>query len=62
VKRGEDHSPTLGTMNDLGVLGPEHPHTVESLNHLVRLYESWSKPEEAAKWRARLPHRESTLE
>ncbi len=36
-------------------LGPEHPHTSDSLNELVRLYESWGKPEEAQKWRAILP-------
>ncbi len=35
-------------------LGPEHPHTVDSLNQLVDLYESWNKPDEAAKWRAKL--------
>jgi len=33
-------------------LGPEHRDTVESLNQLVSLYESWPKPDEAAKWRA----------
>jgi len=36
-------------------LGPEHPHTVKSLNELVTLYESWNKPDEATKWRAKLP-------
>jgi len=36
-------------------LGPEHPHTVESLKQLVALYESWPKPDEAARWRAKLP-------
>ena len=35
-------------------LGPEHPHTVESLRELVNLYESWGKPDEAAKWRTPL--------
>ena len=35
-------------------LGPEHPHTVESLKQLVTLYESWNKPDEAARWRANL--------
>jgi hypothetical protein len=35
--------------------GPEHPHTIDSLKQLVTLYESWPKPAEAAKWRARLP-------
>jgi len=36
-------------------LGPEHPHTVGSLRELVRLYESWPQPDEAAKWQAKLP-------
>jgi hypothetical protein len=35
-------------------LGPEHPHTSDSLNELVRLYESWGKPELAEQWRAKL--------
>lgn len=35
-------------------LGPEHPHTLDSLKQLVTLYESWNKPDEAAKWRAKL--------
>jgi len=36
-------------------LGPDHPHTTDSLRELVRLYEVWNKPGEAAKWRAKLP-------
>ncbi len=36
------------------VLGSRHPHTIASAHELVRLYESWDKPEEAARWRARL--------
>jgi len=43
-------------------LGSDHPHTIKSLNQLVRLYESWSKPEEAAKWRAKLPRKEDAQE
>jgi tetratricopeptide (TPR) repeat protein len=43
-------------------LGPEHPHTLESLKQLVTLYESWPKPAEAAKWRAKLPRKEDTRE
>ncbi len=38
-------------------LGPKHPHTIDSLRELVRLYESWDKPDEAATWRAKLPQR-----
>jgi tetratricopeptide (TPR) repeat protein len=36
-------------------LGPQHPHTVDSLRQLVTLHEAWSKPEEAEKWRVKLP-------
>ena len=36
-------------------LGPGHPDTIESLKQLVTLYESWGKPDEAKKWRAKLP-------
>ena len=36
-------------------LGPKHPRTIDSLRELVRLYEAWDKPDEAAKWRAKLP-------
>ena len=35
-------------------LGPEHPHTIESLKQLVNLYETSDNPDEATKWRARL--------
>ncbi|MBN1510320.1 MAG: serine/threonine protein kinase [Sedimentisphaerales bacterium] len=35
-------------------LGPNHPHTIDSLKQLVTLCESWPKPDEAAKWRAKL--------
>jgi eukaryotic-like serine/threonine-protein kinase len=31
-------------------LGPDHPHTLDSLRELVHLYESWDKPQEAAQW------------
>ena len=43
-------------------LGPEHPHTVESLRELIRLHESWNKPDEAAKWRAKLAEMKTTEE
>ena len=38
-------------------LDPEHPHTIEWLKQLVNLYESWGRPDEAAKWRAKRPGR-----
>ena len=40
-------------------LGPDHPHTIDSLRELVNLYESWPKPNEAEKWRAKLPQTEA---
>jgi hypothetical protein len=33
-------------------LGDNHPHTQQSMNNLIDLYEAWNKPEEAEKWRA----------
>jgi len=33
----------------------KHPHTLESMNNLIELYEVWNKIEEAEKWRAKLP-------
>jgi tetratricopeptide (TPR) repeat protein len=43
-------------------LGPEHPHTLESLNNLIELYEAWEKPERAEEWRAKLPQTEALKE
>jgi len=43
-------------------LGPDHPHTIESLGELLNLYESWNKPDEADKWRAKLPRVEDVEE
>ncbi|NRA97968.1 MAG: tetratricopeptide repeat protein, partial [Planctomycetes bacterium] len=37
------------------VLGAKHPSVVTSIRYLVDLYERWGKPEEAAKWKAKLP-------
>ena len=39
-------------------LGEEHPHTLESWNKLIELYEAWGKPEKAEEWRAKLPRQE----
>ncbi|MFC1634823.1 tetratricopeptide repeat protein [Planctomycetota bacterium] len=36
------------------ILGDTHPHTIESLNNLIDLYEDWNKPEKAEEWRAKL--------
>jgi serine/threonine-protein kinase len=37
------------------VLGDAHPQTRGSLNRLIRFYEAWGKPEQAARYRALLP-------
>jgi hypothetical protein len=39
-------------------LGDTHPHTLESWNNLIELYEAWGKPEKANQWRAQLPQRD----
>jgi hypothetical protein len=31
---------------------------LESLSHLIALYEAWGKPEKAEEWRAKLPQTE----
>ena len=36
--------------------GPEHSSTINILNKLVNLYESWNKPEKAEEWREKLPN------
>jgi serine/threonine protein kinase/tetratricopeptide (TPR) repeat protein len=36
-------------------LGDTHPHTIESWNNLIDLYEAWNKLEQAEKWRSKLP-------
>ena len=35
-------------------LGDTHPHTIQSLNNLIDLYEAWNKPEKAEEWRAKM--------
>jgi len=35
-------------------LGDKHPHTLQSLNNLIDLYESWNKPEKAEQWRGQM--------
>jgi hypothetical protein len=34
-------------------LGGKHPHTLESINNLIELYEAWDKPEQAQQWQAK---------
>jgi hypothetical protein len=36
-------------------LGDKHPHTIESIKSLIALYEACNKPEQAKKWREKLP-------
>ena len=36
-------------------LGPDHARTRQNTGRLVRLYEAWGRPDEAARWSARLP-------
>jgi len=36
-------------------LGDTHPHTLESLKNLIDLYEAWNRPDEAERWRAKVP-------
>ena len=40
-------------------LGDKHPHTQESMNNLIELYEAWDKQEEADKWREKLRQTEA---
>ena len=37
------------------VLGKQHPRTLSAMNELIKLYETWGKPEKAEEWRAKLP-------
>jgi hypothetical protein len=41
-------------------LGDTHPHTLESWNNLIDLYEAWNKPEKAEEWRVKLPQAEAS--
>jgi len=44
------------------VFGGDHEITNTSVNDLITLYEAWNKPEQAEKWRARLPQTEHSKE
>ena len=35
-------------------LGDTHPHTFQSPNNTINLYEAWNKPEKAEEWRSKL--------
>lgn len=42
--------------------GAKHNHTLHQVRQLVSLYEAWNKPEEAEKWRTKLPQTEAVRE
>jgi hypothetical protein len=42
------------------LLCDEHPHTKESIDNLMELYEAWNKPEQVKYWRAKLPSNQAT--
>jgi hypothetical protein len=46
----------------LSKLGDKHPHTIESINNLIDLYEAWNKPDKAKECRAKLGQTESNIE
>jgi len=43
-------------------LGDTHPHTLESWQNFIDLYEACNKPEKAEKWRTKLPQTEAVDE
>jgi tetratricopeptide (TPR) repeat protein len=45
----------LGSYEDLGgTLGPKHVYTQLTVAHLVRLYQNWKRPVQAAAWQAKV--------
>ncbi len=40
---------------EMAMRGEAHKNTRKVIEHLANLYEKWGKPEQAAKWRAKLP-------
>lgn len=53
--RFEEAEPLLlaSVENLTAVLGPTHQNTRKTLDCVVEFYESWNKPEEASRWRAK---------
>jgi len=43
-------------------LSDTHPHTIDSLNNLIALYEACNKPEKANEWQAKLLQTEAVEE
>jgi hypothetical protein len=39
-----------------------HPHTLESWNNLIDLYQAWNKPEKAKEWRSKRSKTEALTE
>jgi serine/threonine protein kinase/Flp pilus assembly protein TadD/WD40 repeat protein len=60
----ENAEETLRRAFDLSLAGSDldDPQTSEVIQLLIRLYESWGKPEEADRWRAKLPQETGTKE
>ena len=56
LKRYDDAEKTLLSAHARlsGSLGETHAKTLQAVEALVKLYETWDKPEQAARWRARL--------
>ncbi|MHC4461832.1 MAG: tetratricopeptide repeat protein [Planctomycetota bacterium] len=42
------------------LLSEGHPHTVATMNELIKLYEAWGKPQKAEEWRSKLPRKKGT--
>ena len=49
----------LYPLNATDKTGDTYPHTKESLDNPIDLYEAWNKPEKAKEWRAKLPQTEA---
>lgn len=43
-------------------LDREHPHTIDTPNHLIKLYETWGKIKEAEEWRTELIQKNVEME
>jgi len=57
LNRFEEAEPQLLTAyeGEMAMRGEQHKNTREVVANFVHLYETWDKPDEAARWRAKLP-------
>jgi hypothetical protein len=62
VNQGRYRSLLKAVENRRLKLGDTRPHTLESLNNLIDLYEAWNKPEKAKEWQAKLQQTEAKTE